>query len=236
MRYHKHACICRSRYTGIASMVLNHVHRKMLRVQFSSAVHFEHNMWYNLYMQRLCSNPVCARDISAKESRAKYCSRSCAARVNNSKYPKRAVKDLKSCPCGTELKPYQKGYCSRQHSAIYRGKAYIERWLAGEESGSKANGSLSTIVRNYLLLESGYSCSECGWDKPNPVLGRPILTIDHRDGNWKNNSRDNLIVLCYNCHTLTPTFGALNVGSESGRRPWAANRKEGEGSNPSRTA
>ena len=186
-------------------------------------------------MEKICSNPECRVNFSTKESRAKYCSRSCAAKVNNSRYPKRATGLTRLCPCGVELKHYQKTYCSRQHSAAYRSIGYINRWKAGLESGSQANGNLSSIVRNYMLVESKYSCSECGWDKPNPILGRPILSIDHIDGNWQNNRYGNLIVLCYNCHTLTPTFGALNVGSESGRRPWAANRREDVGSNPTRT-
>lgn len=219
MRYHKHAC----NQSPISIAAVYWFLRPKGRVQFPDGVRFEHNMWYNVYMERLCSNPNCLADISAKERRAKYCSRSCAAKVNNSAHPKRATPD-RFCPCGEKLKYHQKTFCSSKHSALYRNKLYIDRWLIGLENGSKANGSLSTIVRNYLLEESGYACSECGWNRPNPVLGRPILSVEHRDGNWKNNVRDNLVVLCYNCHTLTETFGALNAGSESGRRPWATDR------------
>lgn len=178
----------------------------------------------NYGCEKPCARDECDKVFLAKDKRQKYCSHSCAAITNNRKYPKRTRHEDRQCPCGSLLKTHQKTYCSRSHAGLYRNSGYIERWLVGLEDGSKKNGSLSVIVRNYLLRESNFSCSECGWSKPNPVTGKPILTIDHQDGNWKNNQRGNLVVLCYNCHSLTETFGALNVGSESGRRPWAAVR------------
>lgn len=49
-------------------------------------------------------------------------------------------------------------------------------------------------------------------DKPNPITGKPILTISHIDGNPSNHSPNNLEILCFNCHTLTDSFGSLNKG------------------------
>lgn len=170
-------------------------------------------------MDRLCSNPECKADISHKEYRAKYCSRSCAAIVNNSRFPKRGDGKPRYCPCGAKLLSRQKSYCSYECSGRFQRQNYIDRWLAGEETGSQpSTGGISKRVRDYMLKEAGYKCTECGWCKPNPVLGKPILSIDHIDGNWRNNRRENLIVLCYNCHTLTPTFNALNIGNGQGVR------------------
>ena len=52
----------------------------------------------------------------------------------------------------------------------------------------------------------------------NSILktGNTILQIHHIDGNSKNNSPDNLQVICPNCHAKTENYMALNKGN-SGR-------------------
>jgi hypothetical protein len=75
-----------------------------------------------------------------------------------------------------------------------------------------------------LIREVKNRCSKCGWAKKNPRTNTVILTVNHIDGDWKNNKKENLEVLCYNCHTLTETFGSLNKGSRSGRRPGGNDR------------
>jgi hypothetical protein len=59
--------------------------------------------------------------------------------------------------------------------------------------------------RKRLLEESNYSCTSCGFSKTREC-GRTILEIDHVDGDSTNNAKENLRVLCPNCHALTPTF------------------------------
>jgi hypothetical protein len=59
--------------------------------------------------------------------------------------------------------------------------------------------------RKRLLEESNYSCTSCGFSKTREC-GRTILEIDHVDGDSTNNTKENLRVLCPNCHALTPTF------------------------------
>lgn len=59
-----------------------------------------------------------------------------------------------------------------------------------------------------ILLEQGGRCNHCSryeW------MSAPIPTeLEHKDGNHHNDCRDNLEVLCLNCHALTKTWRGRN--------------------------
>ncbi|MFD0368766.1 HNH endonuclease [Streptomyces sp. NPDC127114] len=64
-----------------------------------------------------------------------------------------------------------------------------------------------THLLRRALLERGVpeECAECGvgpeW------LGRPMtLEIDHVNGDWRDDRRENLRLLCPNCHAVTDTW------------------------------
>ena len=67
--------------------------------------------------------------------------------------------------------------------------------------------SPSCYVERWLRERSGNKCEKCGWNTPHPNTGNPPLQVDHSDGNGANNKPDNLLLLCPNCHSLTPTWG-----------------------------
>jgi hypothetical protein len=52
----------------------------------------------------------------------------------------------------------------------------------------------------------------CGWSRRHPTTGKVPVEVEHIDGNWENNRLTNLTLLCPSCHSLTPTFRALNRG------------------------
>ncbi|MCL8025594.1 HNH endonuclease signature motif containing protein [Nocardioides bruguierae] len=63
-------------------------------------------------------------------------------------------------------------------------------------------------------------CEIC--DLGSEWQGQPLLLeIDHIDGDFHNNERDNLRYLCPNCHAQTPTWCGRNVSRPSlaGRTP-----------------
>ena len=65
-------------------------------------------------------------------------------------------------------------------------------------------------LRLYLLNTRDYICEIC---KLTTWLDKPIpLQMDHIDGNHTNNNPNNLRLICPNCHSLTPNFGAKNRG------------------------
>lgn len=39
------------------------------------------------------------------------------------------------------------------------------------------------------------------------------LEVEHIDGNFENNSEENLTLLCPNCYSLTPTYKGANKGN-----------------------
>ncbi|MBC5809748.1 MAG: HNH endonuclease [Candidatus Eremiobacteraeota bacterium] len=68
------------------------------------------------------------------------------------------------------------------------------------------------FLRSWLVATHGEKCSKCGWAQINTTLGRCPVEVDHVDGDWRNNSPDNVRLLCPNCHALTLRFRALNRG------------------------
>jgi len=38
------------------------------------------------------------------------------------------------------------------------------------------------------------------------------IELDHTDGNCENNTRENLRLICPNCHAQTPTYRGKNMG------------------------
>ena len=91
-------------------------------------------------------------------------------------------------------------------------RRYIERWLAGEVSGGRAEGSVSRHVRRWLFERAGNKCEQCGWSRVHPVTKLIPLTVNHIDGNSENHRPENLQLLCGGCHMLTPNYGKLNQG------------------------
>jgi len=61
-----------------------------------------------------------------------------------------------------------------------------------------------SAVRHRVVIEDGYQCKQCHISTWND---KPVsLELDHIDGDNSNHSRDNLRLLCPNCHSQTPTF------------------------------
>ncbi|MEU1461081.1 HNH endonuclease [Streptomyces sp. NPDC005727] len=93
--------------------------------------------------------------------------------------------------------------------AHQRGKTHPERARRCQEVLVRHEGRRRT--RSHLLRralkEVGVpeECAECGigpeW------LGRPMtLEIDHVNGDWSDDRRENLRLLCPNCHAITSTW------------------------------
>lgn len=149
----------------------------------------------------------CDASLSFEDKRKDFCNHSCSASyINKIRDRKvRVVSDI--CQgCSAEIirnrsKRYNK-YCS---DCITNNKHITIKKQASCDFKS-AEG-----LRRFLLRTRPYVCEICKLTEWND---QPItLQVDHINGNWQNNEEDNLRLLCPNCHSQTPTFGAKNRGN-----------------------
>ena len=113
--------------------------------------------------------------------------------------------------CNKILTNHQYKYCAIKCQFDYQYREYIHNWKGGKLNNIQTR-NISKYLRRYLLEKSKGKCSQCGWNKVNPITKRSALEVDHKDGNSENNSELNLRILCPNCHSLTTNFKNLNKG------------------------
>lgn len=163
--------------------------------------------------------PACGDAIPFEKRSNKFCNRSCAAKHNNLGVARNVSPEsriITGCAfCGANISRrtrYDLIFCNNKCSAEYRHKEFITKWLAGKETGTKKSGGFSSHLKKYLLEKHQGQCSQCGWHELNPYTNKAPLEIHHKDGNSQNNTEENLVLLCPNCHSLTSTYRALNAG------------------------
>jgi DNA-directed RNA polymerase subunit RPC12/RpoP len=151
-----------------------------------------------------CEN--CGNEFNDKTSvERRFCSNSCAAKINNKLRHK--ISDKKCLNCNKILHSHQNKYCSNNCCTEYHWKQTITKIENGDTSFNER------IYKKYLIHKHGNKCMKCGWNEINPVTKLVPIQLEHKDGNSDNHNLNNLELLCPNCHSLTPTFGALNKGN-----------------------
>lgn len=109
----------------------------------------------------------------------------------------------------------EKQICNKKSTQRHRVK--IEDYFSGKVS-------IGTTVLKKILLENGfltYKCAICGITKWNDK--DICLELHHIDGDNKNNSLENLQLICPNCHSQTHNFRNKNA---VGKNNWVNNIDE----------
>lgn len=83
----------------------------------------------------------------------------------------------------------------------------VDKRLAYEKAGARKKRNNfpdgKSAVRLRLIEERGNVCESCGLDK---WLGEPIMLEMHRKSAGRDYTRDNVVLLCPNCHSTTDTW------------------------------
>jgi len=133
----------------------------------------------------------------------KFCSQSCSTTFNNKLRNKKVKKACVNCG---EMTSNIK-FCSYDCNSEFQIKESFSKIEKGDTSLDHRQ------YKRYLIHKHGEKCMECGWCEINKHTGKIPVELEHMDGNSENNSLDNLKLLCPNCHSLTPTYKALNIGN-----------------------
>ena len=93
----------------------------------------------------------------------------------------------------------------------------LRRWNVSAFADRRQFKARISLVKKYILAERQYRCAGvaerrfvCDVPLTSPIYHHKCLLLDHIDGDWRNNDRSNLRLLCPNCHSLTPTYKAKN--------------------------
>lgn len=84
-------------------------------------------------------------------------------------------------------------------------------WNKGKHPGTIFKYGGRGNHKSALISERGHKCEDCGLE--HWKLEKIPLELEHIDGDNKNNIKNNLKLLCCNCHALTPTWRGRNINS-----------------------
>jgi len=99
------------------------------------------------------------------------------------------------------------GRSSNKNKSIRGCKGQPLEEILVENSNYTNNRSLKKrLIKTNLIINECFSCKiGPNWN------GKPLyLQLDHKNGNCKDNRKENLRLLCPNCHSQTETFAGKN--------------------------
>ena len=105
-------------------------------------------------------------------------------------------------------------YCSNICQGAHRRSEILKEWLEGTYFNKK--GIPPNVAKEWISEQQDHKCLICGIKDWN---GKPIVfQFDHIDGNPDHNRKENIRMVCPNCHSQTETYGVKNKKSKNSRR------------------
>lgn len=145
----------------------------------------------------------CHHELPYEKRHNKFCSQSCAAKINN-RGVARNRKEIRHCPsCGSALALSASKFCSMKCFRLATKAAGRSKLELGELQENSA-------IKKHLIEIRGHRCEIC----QNEVwMGQNIpLVLDHINGDHENRKPSNLRLICGNCDMQTPTYKNKNKG------------------------
>jgi hypothetical protein len=179
---------------------------------------------YETRLKTYADNPrkcaCCNAAVSYAKRQNNYCSRSCAAKINNLGV-RRNGDFAKKPPCVVCEEITKTTYCGHECELKDKKRKRIEEI---EGTGCLINYRTD---KKYLIDRRGHACEQC---RIETWLEQKVpLVLDHIDGNSDNNALSNVRLLCHNCNALTPTFCGKNKGNGRSRRKEYRNKRYSNG-------
>lgn len=153
-----------------------------------------------------CEN--CGQEHDSKYGSGRFCSQECARGFSTKKKRKEINQKVSN-----KLKSmYQSGELVQAFSGKTQEEFPVLKKIANDNKTRSINRIMSSNFsqlskwekKKRVLYEQSHKCNKCGIDEWN---GNPItLELDHKDGNNRNDDRNNLEALCPNCHSQTDTW------------------------------
>lgn len=149
----------------------------------------------------------------ATEDKLRFCSITC---LNSSGMVKRGPtsKRKKCIHCFKSLNNNNKNQTHKECHDFYKFCAW---WNGNSEIATSKRCEPHVWVKRVITELRGDKCEQCGYDEKRND-GASIIQMDHIDGNCENNLKENLRLLCPNCHAKTDTYGSRNKGSGRAHR------------------
>jgi hypothetical protein len=145
----------------------------------------------------------CGAIIPFEKRASKFCNHTCSASYTN-RVRTRPTKRSRVCSCG-KPKLLSNKYCydcAQKH--VYHRPQSVELLKT------------PASMRRLLIEQRGHRCEDCGlseW-KSQPIP----LEMHHKDGNSDNNTEENLMLICPNCHAFTEHYKGAVKGKEGSRQ------------------